>query len=107
MCRELSRTLNVCLFMDDWASPMQTQASKVGITQLFFIIEDLQGGQIDTSVRSSTTPLAGYWDAATGRPFVLGHIAEYEDAADTHSVSRLVGHMQPLHSAEPQHTVPG
>jgi hypothetical protein len=65
---------------------MQTQATGVGITQLFLIIEDLQGGQFDTATRSSATPLSGYWASATGRPFVLGHIMEYQDAAGMHCV---------------------
>jgi hypothetical protein len=70
--RELSRTHNVCLFMDTSAEVMQKQAEGVDITQLFFIIEDLLSGQSNTSA-SSLAP-----------PFVLGHILEYKDAAGTH-----------------------
>lgn len=84
VCRELSRTHSVCLFMDGRTSTMQTQAANMGISQLFFVIEDLQGGQVDTSTRPSATPLSCYWESATGRPFVLGHIMEYQDAAGTH-----------------------
>lgn len=71
VCRELSRTHNVCLFIDANAADMQNQAAGVGILQLFIIIEDLTSGHSTTSaVRSSP-------------PFVLGHIVEYRDAAGT------------------------
>lgn len=58
--------------MDSSAEAMQKQAEGVGITQLFFIVEDLLSGQSNTSASS------------LGPPFVLGHILEYKDAAGTH-----------------------
>lgn len=93
-CRELSRTHSVCLFLDpskQTAEVMQMQAAGFGISQLFFITEDLSSlskASHEASAGGSAAAGSGSADSTTAaaaqRPYVLGHIVEYQDEAAVH-----------------------